>query len=319
MKAMLYYLYSCAKTFIRLFIGFFRAMHRHSNHIANQNVLFTLLSIVLISIVACDFSRTEKAIPRELLEETMKGTTVHIQGQGQIGTGFIIKEEINENSRQYTVMTARHVINVQPGSSLKVQDPLPDEKKFDGASEDPYILTVYDSSSKTKTKDYPINYATVKKDPKLDIAIFSFISLDRQYPVTKLSASLKQKQDIFLYGFKNCHMEQSFMKKSSLSTGKILGVEEKVDDQGYQLSYTNATISGMSGSPVFDSAGRVIGIHGKPGKVKIDGELEQSVLRNCNESIPDSFKNNYGIPMNLVQSSNLFKDLNISFANTPIQ
>lgn len=45
---------------------------------------------------------------------------------------------------------------------------------------------------------------------------------------------------------------------------------------GYGLVYTNVTRAGMSGWPVLDTSGRVIGIHGRAESESIDPALKES-------------------------------------------
>ena len=47
------------------------------------------------------------------------------------------------------------------------------------------------------------------------------------------------------------------------SPGEIVTVQPPDPDRGYGLFYTSATAVGMSGGPVFNNQGQVIGIHGR--------------------------------------------------------
>jgi serine protease Do len=47
-----------------------------------------------------------------------------------------------------------------------------------------------------------------------------------------------------------------------VTDGRVTG-RQRGDTAGYELTYSNPTAPGMSGGPVFDANGRVIGIHGR--------------------------------------------------------
>ena len=47
-------------------------------------------------------------------------------------------------------------------------------------------------------------------------------------------------------------------------------------EQGYGLIYNNPTLPGMSGGPVLDELGRVVGIHGRAEQVRNDSEWEKT-------------------------------------------
>jgi S1-C subfamily serine protease len=83
------------------------------------------------------------------------------------------------------------------------------------------------------------------------------------YPIAQLGSSenLSQGDIILVSGWPA--VAQAITKATlQVTDGRISGFQ-KGDADGYEMLYTNATAPGMSGGPVFDSRGRVVGIHGR--------------------------------------------------------
>jgi tetratricopeptide (TPR) repeat protein len=157
-------------------------------------------------------------------------TTVLIQGQDS-GSGVIISKIGNT----YYVLTANHVVATQAQRQIVSPD---------------------------GSKKYPLDYTHVKKFKNLDLAVVQFTS-NETYPIAQLGRSedLSQGDIIFVSGWPA--VAQAITKSTlQVTDGRISGFQ-KGDADGYEMLYTNATAPGMSGGPVFDSRGRVIGIHGR--------------------------------------------------------
>ncbi|MDJ0510149.1 MAG: serine protease [Crocosphaera sp.] len=224
--------------------------------------------------------------------------TVSINGKNN-GSGFIVQRQGNT----HFVLTSRHVIGNKPSESIEIINPLSDEENL-SRQEDPYTVTISDN------KTYEINYATVKKDPNLDLAFFSFNS-ENHYPIAHLStAEIKPKDKVYIYGFKACNdskltkedkleKNQGFIKKINIGRGK--------KEQGYSVFYSNPTITGMSGSPVLNNQGEVIAIHGEPGRNK---KAKDAILRDC-LPLDERFANNWGISMKSFAKSTLAQELKL--------
>jgi len=166
--------------------------------------------------------------------ETMaRETTVLIEGASQ-GSGVIIAR----SGKTYYVATAEHVIR-QSGS---------------------YSLQTYDG------KQHQLSSNAVKVLRGVDLAVLEFTS-DRNYRVARLANS-----DL-LYGVESTSTPiytAGFPAKTSnkprryvLSQGQIMRNSPGDMAEGYSLFYTNATLPGMSGGPILDADGRVVGIHGR--------------------------------------------------------
>ncbi len=182
--------------------------------------------------------------------------TVLIDGQNP-GSGVIIAKAGNT----YYVLTAEHVVR----------------------TEDEYKVVTPDGLR------YPLKYSTVKKLPKVDLAVLQFTS-DKNYSIAKIADSDQVTPGVKVYinGFPNPG-SAIIQRIPQFTDGSISAHPKTPQPDGYALIYTNLTRVGMSGGPVLDGNGNLVGIHGRA-----DGD--------GNESGPDSssHKNgfNLGIPIN---------------------
>lgn len=225
------------------------------------------------------------ALSLNQIEAIAQQITVRIFGSGDSGSGVIIAKSGNT----YTVITARHVLE---GTR---------------SGEEAYLLT-YDN------QDHDINTSKIIKLPnQIDLALIEFTSA-KSYPVATLStyqerlyknrdytnpdyatqatSSSQKKYDIpvFVAGFplgeEKLVFNPGFLYDNSaaaISSPDVTNPEGNF--RGYELIYTNLTHSGMSGGPVLDGNGRLIGIHGRADGKSIDE----------NDQIEAEFLNELGI------------------------
>ncbi|MBD2677311.1 MULTISPECIES: serine protease [Nostoc] len=169
------------------------------------------------------------------------------------GSGVIIAKQ----GQTYYVVTARHV----------VENP------------DNYKITTPDG------KGYAVQAENIVKAEGLDVALVKFTS-NQTYSVATIAkynlySSYSKKRWIFISGF-----AEKLGGKSKFTAGLLSNPErvfaraESLDylnfviDLGYQLTYSNLTQPGMSGGPVLDVMGQVIGINtGSEGKISHEFEL----------------------------------------------
>jgi S1-C subfamily serine protease len=160
---------------------------------------------------------------------TARQITVLIQGQNP-GSGVIIRREGNT----YTVLTARHVV----------------------AAQDEYDIVTPDG------KKYRLNYNTVKFLPGVDLAILQFTSSE-SYTVARIGDSTKAVAGtpVYVSGFPltSRAIDQVVY---NFTQGLVTANASRPLQNGYTLVYTNPTLPGMSGGPVLNANGEVIGIHG---------------------------------------------------------
>jgi tetratricopeptide (TPR) repeat protein len=163
-------------------------------------------------------------------------TTVRIDGQNP-GSGVIISRSGNT----YYVLTAKHVVAT------------PDEYE---------VLT-------SGGQKFRVDYSQVKKFANLDLAVIQFTSSEN-IPVAQLgnSEQMAQGENVFVSGWPIIDGSSNHQ----VTDGRITGFR-KGDTNGYELTYNNATGSGMSGGPVFNARGQVIGIHGRGGGNEQGGKI----------------------------------------------
>lgn len=187
-----------------------------------------------------------------------KAITVRIDGQNP-GTGVIVQRSANT----YTVITAEHVV----------------------ATPDEYEIIVPGGSK------FPLDYKTVKKLPGVDLALLQFNS-NQSYPTAKLGNSdrLSEGVPVYVAGFPG---QDSVIKASvyNFTSGQLTARASQPTEKGYALVYTNRTLPGMSGGPILDQQGQLIGIHGMA-----DGESEK--LERMSETVFVKTGFNLGIPVN---------------------
>ncbi|UJB68015.1 SUMF1/EgtB/PvdO family nonheme iron enzyme [Acaryochloris sp. 'Moss Beach'] len=166
------------------------------------------------------------------IRQIARRITVRIMTQGPSGSGVLIKR----NDNIYTVLTAAHVI------------------KNSNRGEEAYVET-YDGET------HLLNTQLMQVDAKADIAIATFTT-NNNYRVTDIGKfkDLGILDDIYVGGYPLADQAIS-VSTMTLTRGEVASIGEFED--GYGFSYTAVTKAGMSGGPVLDREGRLIGIHGR--------------------------------------------------------
>ena len=160
--------------------------------------------------------------------------TVQINSSLGDGSGVIIAK----NGKTYTVLTVNHVVEK------------PDVK-----------YTVRTSKGKNYQATSVTRLQTAATDP--DLAVVKFESPE-EYPVATIADSdlAVIGTQIFVYGYPATGGLFGAEREPELSPGLVTS-RPRNRPEGYTLRYQAVTWSGMSGGPVFDSEGRVIGLHGQ--------------------------------------------------------
>ncbi len=225
----------------------------HRSTLGYASLFGSILPLVCLS------SPAAAALTAPEINQIAKNTTIRIVSQTS-GSGVIIQRDNNT----YTVLTAAHVV----------------------ATEDNYDVITPDGQT------VEVNPKTIKKLPGVDLAVVQFQS-PNTYQVVKLGNSnpLQEGSRSYVAGFPLRTMAIS-ETIYTFTEGKITANASRPLKDGYALVYSNNTLPGMSGGPVLDADGKLIGIHGRADTTtKVQDQ-------NLNPDIYIKSGFNLGIPIN---------------------
>jgi serine protease Do len=231
-------------------------------------------------VIACPIIAQQPAWAKSIIEigQLAKSVTVLIQGP-DTGSGVLIRQ----SGSTYTVLTARHVLDAT------------------GSYE---VVT-------TTGQRYPINVQSVRKLPGLDLALFQFASPDK-LPVATVgnSNTLQEGTTVYVTGFPGQGSTINALAYN-FTSGQLTARSSRPQEGGYALVYTNKTLPGMSGGPVFDQEAQLVGIHGAA-----DGQSQTLEKLNSRVFVKTGF--NLGIPINTFLAAaepNSLQDKTIALAS----
>ncbi len=182
-----------------------------------------------------------------------KPIIVRIDG-ANVGSGSLI----DYSNGAYTVLTNWHVMK-NPGG---------------------YIVQTIDG------RTHPVAPASIKQLPGLDLAILKFTS-DQNYQTAELgnSANLNEGQSLYFAGYPG-ELREEDNRYYRFFPVNLVGILPKSTKNGYSLIYNGEAFPGMSGGPVFNQEGLMIGVHGEANINAISGGTS-----------------NYAIPINSYQQA----------------
>ncbi|MBD2018251.1 trypsin-like peptidase domain-containing protein [Microcoleus sp. FACHB-53] len=214
-----------------------------------------------------------------------KRVTVRILSDSGLGSGVII----NRKGQIYTVLTNRHV----------VADDL----------DNTYTLLTADGQMHSGRWRHSHQFG------ELDLAVVQFKS-PRFYQVAVLgnSSKLVIGEPVFAAGFPNWEWKNHKsiestrdwgLKAFRLTRGRVGMLPKRSLAEGYQLGYTNDIAVGMSGGPVFNRDGKLVGINGRAkyplagieGFTFTDGTVPSQILFQRMEAL------SWAIPIDKFESS----------------
>lgn len=166
--------------------------------------------------------------------EVAEQITVQVNSALGDGSGVIIAK----SDKTYTVLTVNHVVE-DPDVSYNI-------RTSDGEN---YVATGV------------VRLQTDEEEP--DLAVIQFES-PQEYSTATLGNSDQAVigAQIYVYGYPATGGLTGSEREPELSPGLVTS-RPKSRPEGYNLRYQAVTWSGMSGGPVFDALGRVVGLHGQ--------------------------------------------------------
>ncbi|UKO99312.1 S1 family peptidase [Nostoc sp. UHCC 0870] len=232
-----------------------------------MNRLYPLPSLLAGTAVVASIVITQPAFAKSAKEvaQTAIPTTVQINNTlspGDSGSGVIIAK----NGNTYTALTANHVVK-NPNSE--------------------YMIRTF------KGKEYSVKevQSLSGSTGSLDLAIVKFESKDGLTiaPLTN-SDEASIGSGIYISGYP-LPIKGGTEREYAFTNGQVTTIRSS-NNEGYTMRYDAVTRRGMSGGPVFDVSGRVVGIHGQgdtvgPVQNESGGKTEE-IKTGFNSAIPSN-------------------------------
>jgi S1-C subfamily serine protease len=199
----------------------------------NEIAIITITGSIAVTIPSLSQPRAiqiAQVLSSEQINSRAKQIAVRIDG-ASVGSGVIIEESNNV----YTVLTNWHVMQ----------------------SAGDYIVQTIDG------RDHQIDRLSIKQIGGLDLATFQFSS-DQNYQIAELgnSGELVEGQNIYYAGYPG-ELKQEDNRYYRFIPTNIVGLLPADANKGYSLIYDGEAFPGMSGGPVLNNRGLLIGIHGE--------------------------------------------------------
>jgi len=215
------------------------------------------------------------------ISELAKNFTLIIDGVTE-GSGVIVSKE----GSRYRVLTAWHVVK-------------------DNKTKDEVIVITKDG------KKHIWDPNSIQRIRNLDLATFTFQSRNNyQIPLIGNSTTIKEGEEVFVGGYPSRNKNNS-NRIFRFQFGNLRANAKIFIEDGYQLLYSNRTVNGMSGGPVLNKKGKLIGIHGRAEiDKKLSAELNKLVATGTNKAIPISYYEEFikGNALDLKNDKPLTKD-----------
>lgn len=223
-------------------------------------------------------ARAQASIPQNIAQ-IAKGITVRIEGATQ-GSGVLVKRE----GSRHTVLTAWHVVSGQKNGEE---------------------LEIYTSDGKR----HSVTQGSIRRLGEVDLAILEFSSPFRYLIAETNSAqSVPSGSTIFVSGYP--HATSAVPDRIlRFFSGILVAEQTRSALNGHELLYSTPTLPGMSGGPVLNSAGKVVGVHASAERDdQISINSGKIVATGTNQGVPISYYSKYIMSSYCKKSATLTMD-----------
>lgn len=198
------------------------------------------------------------ALSQSEVEEIAKQTTVkiiRIDGHNP-GTGAIVQKQKyifkGQEGYLYTVLTNCHVfLNSKfcDQENKPTSEPMPNSTGYRVETSD--------------RQQYISEISSVKIHPNADLAIFKFFSTV-EYETVRIgnAEQLSTSSKVYVFGWAEISKTSRDRRARFLGPGNILGIDRKAAG-GYQIVHKLELVQGMSGGPLLQENGCLVGINGR--------------------------------------------------------
>lgn len=198
------------------------------------------------------------ALSQSEVEEIAKQTTVkiiRIDGNNP-GTGAIVQKQKyifkGQEGYLYTVLTNCHVfLNSKfcDQENKPTSEPMPNSTGYRVETSD--------------RQQYISEISSVKIHPNADLAIFKFFSTI-EYETVRIgnAEQLSGSSKVYVFGWAEISKTSRDRRARFLGPGNILGIDRKAAG-GYQIVHKLELVQGMSGGPLLQENGCLVGINGR--------------------------------------------------------
>jgi S1-C subfamily serine protease len=196
-------------------------------------VIFCITLMLSFMLANKVFSSTD--LSQKQLEDFTRSITVQVFSEDESGLNSGSGVLIRRQKGQYLVVTNNHVV-AEENHSYQIQTP-------DGAKYSGKIITPVKSEN--------------------DISFLTFASSNKKYQVVNLkkTSNVKIGQNVMAGGFP-LQDDLTQFNQFHATRGQIALTLDRPFVGGYQLGYTNMVKNGMSGGPLLNQQGELIGING---------------------------------------------------------
>lgn len=214
----------------------------------------------------------------EEVAQISQAISVRIEGATQ-GSGVIV----GRDGSRYTVLTAWHVLSGQKqNEELAVYTP-------DGI-------------------EHQVDAGSIKKISGVDLASLTFSS-QKSYRVAQIAnmGSINSGSKIFISGFP-LPTPAVPARVWRFLEGSVTSLTNEEIPHGYQLLFSASTLTGMSGGPILNSEGLLVGIHGRSETdTVLTEQIGVAVRTGTSQGIPISYYERIsGNPRNSLRTTSAF-------------